>query len=57
VALGGEVVDLVGLHLLHDADQAGGVGQIAVMHPIGVKEARPPLHAVDFVPFLEEEFA
>ncbi len=31
VALGGEVVDLVGLHLLHDADQVGGVGQVAIV--------------------------
>ena len=31
VALGGQVVDLVGLHLLHHPDQVGGIGQIAIM--------------------------
>ena len=31
VALCREVVDLVGLHLLHHADQVRGVGEIAVM--------------------------
>ena len=31
VALGGQVVDLVGLHLLDDADQVGGVGQVAIV--------------------------
>ena len=32
VALRGEVVDLVGLRLLNDADEVGGVGQVAVVH-------------------------
>jgi hypothetical protein len=31
MALRGQIVDLVGLYLLHDADQVGGVGQVAVM--------------------------
>jgi hypothetical protein len=31
VAHGTQVVDLVGLHLLHDADQVGAVGQVAVV--------------------------
>ena len=31
MALRGEVVDLVGLDLLDDADQAAGVGEVAVM--------------------------
>ena len=31
VALRGEIVDLVGLRLLQDADEIGGVGQIAVV--------------------------
>ena len=31
VALRRQVVDLVGLHLLHDADQVGGIGQVAVV--------------------------
>ena len=31
VALGGEIVDLVGLDLLHQADQVGRVRHVAVM--------------------------
>ncbi len=31
MALGGKIVDLVGLGLLDDADQIGGIGQVAVM--------------------------
>ena len=31
VALRGEIVDLVGLRLLHDADQVGRIGHVAVM--------------------------
>ncbi len=33
VAHGGEVVDLVRLHLLNDADQVGRVGHVAVVEP------------------------
>ena len=32
VALGGEIVDLVGLRLLHQADQVGRVRHVAVVH-------------------------
>jgi len=32
VAHGAQVVDLVWLHLLNDADQVGRIGKIAVMH-------------------------
>jgi hypothetical protein len=31
VGLRGEIVDLVGLHLLHDMDERGGVGHVAVV--------------------------
>ena len=31
MALRRKVVDLIGLHLLDDADQVGGVGQVTVM--------------------------
>jgi hypothetical protein len=31
VALGGQIVNLVGLGLLHQTDQIGGVGQVAVV--------------------------
>ena len=65
VALRGEVVDLVGLHLLHDADQVGGVGQVAVVQEqlraglvrvlvemvdaVGVERGGAALDAVDLV--------
>jgi hypothetical protein len=32
MALGGQVVNLVGLDLLDDPDQVGGIGQIAIVH-------------------------
>ena len=66
MALGGEVVDLVGAHLLHDADQVGGVGQIAIVQeqtgtahvrvlvemidPGGVERGSAPLYPVHLVP-------
>jgi hypothetical protein len=31
MALGAEVVDLIGLHLLDDPDQVGAVGEVAVV--------------------------
>ena len=30
VRLGGEIIDFVGLRLLHDADDVGGVGHVAI---------------------------
>ena len=68
MALRGKVVDLVGLHFLHDPDQVGAVGQVAVMQvetlvidvrilvdildPTGVEARAAALHAVDFVALL-----
>jgi len=65
VALRGEVVDLVGLHTLDDAHDAGGIGQIPVMQeempvghvriatqmidPIGVEQRGAPFDAVHVV--------
>ncbi len=73
MALGGQVVDFVGLHLLDDADQAGGVGEVAVVQDkaavfdmrvfiqmidtIRIKERAAALDAVDFVTFAEQEFS
>ena len=70
-ALGGEVVDFVGLHLLDDADEAAGIGEVAVVQDelpiglmrilievidaVGVEERRAALDAVDLVAFVEEE--
>ncbi len=66
-----EVVDLVGLNLLHDADEVGCVGEIAVVeeeahrlfvtiliemiYPVGVEERRTPLDAVHGVSFSEKK--
>ena len=71
VALGGEVVDLVRLGLLHDADEVGGVGEVAVVHEeaaaghvrirvevvdaVGVEGAGAALDAVDGVALAEQE--
>ena len=72
MALRGEIVDLVGLHLLHDADQVGGVGQVAVVQDeadvplvriliemvdaLGVERRRAALDAVHDVALGEQEF-
>jgi hypothetical protein len=71
MALGGQVVDLVGLGFLHQADQIGGVGHIAMMQneldPLlvqilvqwvyapGVERGRPPLYPVDGVTLLQQQ--
>ncbi len=71
VALGREVVDLVGLGLLHEADQVGGIGQVAVVQEEarlvlvrvdvemvdagGVERRRAPLDAVHDVALGEQE--
>ncbi len=69
--LRGEIVDLVRLGLLDDADQVGRIGHVAVVEdealvglvrllvevldPPGVERRRPPLDAVDDVALFEEE--
>ena len=71
VALRAEVVDLVGLHLLHHVDEARRIGEVAVMQdeaavadvrilvqvidPVGVEQRRPALDAVDDVALVEQE--
>ena len=68
---GRQVVDLVRLHLLDDADQVGGVGQVAVVEDevavlhmrvlvemvdaVGVEEGGAALDAVDNVALLQQE--
>jgi hypothetical protein len=45
-----QVVDLVGLHLLDDADQVRAVGQIAVVqHQVAVLNVRVLIEVVDTV--------
>ena len=72
MALRGQVVDFVGLNLLDDADQIGGVGQVAVVQDeiavadvrvlvqvvdaIRVERRRAALDAVDDVAFAEQQF-
>ena len=71
VALRAQVVDLVGLHLLDDADQVGRVGQVAVVQvealvvdvrvlvevvdAVGVEQRGAALDAVNLVALLEQE--
>jgi hypothetical protein len=71
VALRGEVVDLVGLHLLDDAHQAGAVGHVAVVEDeaavrfvrilvemvdaVGVEQRSATLDAMHFVALVEQE--
>ena len=71
MALGGEVVDLVGPHLGHDAQQAAGIGHVAVVQrerqaglvrlveemidAVGIEQRRPPLDAVDRVALAQQE--
>jgi len=72
MALGGEVVDFVGLGLLDDADEAGAVGQVAVVQEeahilfmpvaievvdtVGVEQASATLDPVIDVALIEQEF-
>jgi hypothetical protein len=70
VRLGAEVVYFVRLHLFDDVDEAGGVGQVAVMQDEirlclvgvlvevidagGVEQGGAPLDAMDLVPLLQQ---
>ena len=72
MTLRGQVVDLVRLHLLDDADQAGGIGEIAVMQheaavlgmrilvemidAVRVEQRGAAFHAVHFVALVQQEF-
>ncbi len=72
VAHRAQVVDLVGLHLLHDADEVGAVGEVTVVQleagvvdvrvlvevvdAVGVEERRAPLDAVHLVALGEQQF-
>ena len=66
-----QVVDLVRLHLLNDADQVAAVGQVAVMqrevllvdmrvliqvvNTVGIERRGPALDAVDFITFAQQK--
>ena len=70
MALGAEVVDLIGLHLLNDADQVAAVGEIAVVqhqarvafvgvlveviNAAGVEAAGSALDAMDLVSLFKQ---
>ena len=69
MALGAQIVHLVRLHLLHDPDEIGGVGQIAIVeyellivymriliqmiHPLGIKEGGAAFDAVYLIAFFQ----
>ncbi len=71
MALRAEIVDLIRLHLLHDVDQAAGVGEVSVMQneisvaymrvfiemidPAGVKQRGTALDAVDLIAFPQQK--
>ena len=71
MALGRQVVNLVGLHVLDDADQARAVGHVAVVQhkptvvdvgilvevvdAVGIEQRRPPLHPMHLVTLVEEK--
>ena len=72
MALRGEIVDLVGLGFLHQADQVGGIGQVAIMqeeahrlvvrvliemvHALGVEGGRAALDAMDVIALGQQQF-
>jgi hypothetical protein len=48
MAHGAQVVDLVGLHLLHDAGEVGAVGQVTIVqHEVAVVDVRILVEVVD----------
>ena len=69
--LGRQVVEFVGLHLLDDPHQAGGVGHVSVVQDelavvdvgilvemidaVGVEQRGAPFDAVDFVAFFQQK--
>ncbi len=69
MALSGQVINLIGLDFLDDADQVGCIGKIAIMHekphillvgvymihPRGVKRRRPAFDTVDFIVFIQQK--
>ena len=73
MAHGRQVVDLVRLDLLDDADQVGGVGQVPVVEleldvrvvrvlievvdPVGIEQGSPALDAVDLITFGQQQFS
>jgi hypothetical protein len=72
MALGAEVIDLVGVDAFQHAAQTAAIGQVAVMQrqlgaalvrvmvqvvdPVGIEQARPADDAVDLVAFAQQEF-
>ncbi len=72
MALGGKIIDFRGLHLLHQADQIGGIGHIAemkdefhilfvgvlvkVIDPARIERRGAALHAVHLIALGQQEF-
>ncbi len=71
MALGAEIVDFVRLRFLHQADQIGGVGQVAIVQEetgaalmrididvidaLGVERGRAALDAMDDIALLQQQ--
>ena len=66
MALCSQIVDLIGLDLAHQTDQAGGIGQVAVVQgdsvlldqmvdTSSVGDGSPADDAVDFIAFLQQK--
>ena len=50
MALGGQIVNFVGLYLLNDADQVGGIGEVAIVQDeVAVVDVRILIQMVDAV--------
>ena len=65
MGLGGQIVDFIRLHLADDTDQAGGIGEIAIMetklsHQVidagRIGNRCPAGNAMDLVAFFQKEF-
>ena len=73
MALGSEIVDLVGVHLLNETDEICRIGQISIVHEEAnvalmrimiemihtacIERGRPPLHAMHNVTFVKQQSA
>ena len=73
MTLGRQIIDLVGLHFLHDADQVTGVGKVTVMQheltallmgaliqmidAVGIKQRGTSFDTMYLVPFVQKKFS
>ena len=73
MALGREIVNFIRLHLLHDVDQAAGIGHVAIVQDkftrlhmriliqmidaIRVEQGGAAFYAVDLIAFFQQKFS